>query len=137
MPTEILIAVFEGDPLDAVELRNAAIHVRYEGGEKRLYHLAGTNPLFKFTTEIGGPEKLDLQLADLSSVSTPSDTITEWMIHNACANTPIQKDLGNDWNSQNWVAEALSNLVAIGCMSEEQRLNAVNRTIDVCLKAKV
>jgi hypothetical protein len=42
MSTEILIAVFEGDPLDAVELRNAAIHIKYEDGEKRLYHLPGT-----------------------------------------------------------------------------------------------
>jgi hypothetical protein len=49
----------------------------------------------------------------------------------------IQNEVVNDWNSQNWVAEALSNLVSIGCMSEEQRLNAVNRMIDVCIKAKV
>jgi hypothetical protein len=59
------------------------------------------------------------------------------MIHNACANTLIQNELGKGWNSQNWVAEALSNLVSIGCMSEEQRLNAVNRMIDVRLRAKV
>jgi hypothetical protein len=59
------------------------------------------------------------------------------MIHKACTNTPVHNDLGNGWDSQNWVADALSSLVSIGCMSEEQRLNAANRMIDVCLKAKV
>ncbi|OKP13872.1 hypothetical protein PENSUB_447 [Penicillium subrubescens] len=107
MPAEILIAVFEGISLDAVELQNAAIYVKYEDGEQRLYHLAGTNPLFK------------------------------WMIHNACASTPIQNAVGNDRNSQNWVAGALSSLVRIGCMSEVQRLNAVNCMIDACRKVKV
>jgi hypothetical protein len=76
MPAEILIAVFEGISLDAVELQNAAIYVKYEDGEQRLYHLAGTNPLFKVAIELGGPEKLGLQLADLFLVSNPTDTVT-------------------------------------------------------------
>ncbi|CAI7637901.1 unnamed protein product [Penicillium manginii] len=51
-PTEILVTGFEGNSLDAVELRSASILVKYEDDEMRFYHLADTTSLFKPTIEI-------------------------------------------------------------------------------------
>ncbi|KAJ5577661.1 uncharacterized protein N7459_006625 [Penicillium hispanicum] len=129
MPTTITIAVFRGDPLDWAMYRHTAIHVRYADGEDNLLHVSGAHPFFQYTPENSDPAEIHLKLEALIPVASPSDAIPKFMIQNTCAQTP-------DWNCHNWVGEALTGLVAIGCVTEEQRSAAITKMVDACLEAE-
>ena len=137
MPTTITIAVFRGDPLDWAMYRHTAIHIQYADGEENLLHVSGAHPFFQYTPENANPARIQLKLEALIHVSNPSDAITKSMIQSACAQTPVRNDPRNqDWNCHNWVGEALTGLVAIGCVTEEERSAAITRMVDACLEAE-
>ncbi|KAJ5105872.1 hypothetical protein NUU61_003219 [Penicillium alfredii] len=136
MPTKFTIAVFVGDPVDFVKFRHVAIHIRFADGEDNLVHVVGAHPFFIFTNEERDPTTTR-QLAVLIPVASAPDTIAKRAIQKACAATPVRNDLHHqDWNCQNWVGEALSELVEIGCVTEEQRSAAIAQMMDACLEAK-
>ncbi|CAI7610763.1 unnamed protein product [Penicillium pancosmium] len=112
MPATLTIAVFRGDPLDWAIYRHTALHP-------------------------GTPADTGLKIEALITVSNPSDEITKNMIEKACVQTPVRNDPHHqDWNCHNWVGEALTELVAIGCLTEEQRSQGITRMVDACLEAE-
>ncbi|KAJ6004865.1 hypothetical protein N7540_012664 [Penicillium herquei] len=136
MPT-IMVAVFRGDPIDWAMYRHTAIHVRYADGEDHLLHVTGAHPFFEYTPQPEDPTNIGLKVEALIPVSSPGEFFTKEMIENSCARTPVRNDPHNkDWNCQNWVGEALTGLVAIGCVTKEQRSTALGRMLDVCLEAE-
>ncbi|KAJ5728532.1 hypothetical protein N7493_004862 [Penicillium malachiteum] len=136
MPT-ITVAVFRGDPIDWAMYRHTAIHVRYADGEDHLLHVTGAHPFFEYTPQPDDPTNIGLKVEALIPVSNPGDFFTKEMIENSCAQTPVRNDPHNkDWNCQNWVGEALTGLVAIGCVTKEQRSTALGIMLDVCLEAE-
>ncbi|KAJ5736042.1 uncharacterized protein N7483_001167 [Penicillium malachiteum] len=136
MPT-IMVAVFRGDPIDWAMYRHTAIHVRYADGEDHLLHVTGAHPFFEYTPQPEDPTNIGLKVEALIPVSSPGDSFTKEMIENSCAQTPVRNDPHNkDWNCQNWVGEALTGLVSIGCVTKEQRSTALGRMLDVCLEAE-
>ena len=137
MPMTISIAVFRGDPIDWAMYRHTAIHVLDEDGENNLLHVTGAHPFFEYTPENTDPAKIGRKLEALIPVSVPRDMITKSMIWDACARTRIWNDPHHqDWNCHNWVGEALTSLVAIGSVTEEQRSKAITQMVDVCLEAE-
>ncbi|KAJ5723439.1 hypothetical protein N7488_001474 [Penicillium malachiteum] len=116
---------------------DGAIHVRYADGEDHLLHVTGAHPFFEYTPQPDDPINIGLKVEALIPVSNPGDSFTKEMIENSCAQTPVRNDPHNkDWNCQNWVGEALTGLVAIGCVTKEQRSTALGRMLDVCLEAE-
>ncbi|KAJ5539787.1 hypothetical protein N7513_008119 [Penicillium frequentans] len=136
MATTISVVVFRGDPVDWAMYRHTALHVQYADGEDMILHVTGAHPFFEYTPMNNHLKDLNLTIVASILVSTPPDWITKSMIHNACAATPVRNDPRHtDWNCQNWVGEALTRLVAIGCVTETERLDAVSRMVDACLEA--
>ncbi|KAJ5924708.1 hypothetical protein N7466_008895 [Penicillium verhagenii] len=137
MSTTISIVIFRGDPLDWAMYRHTAIHVQYADSENTILHVTGAHPFFEYTPMDNHPQDLTLHLVASVPVATPPDSITKSMIQNACKRTPIWNDPQHpDWNCQNWVGDALARLVAIGCVTNEERSAAVAQMVDVCLEAE-
>lgn len=56
----------------------------------------------------------------------------------ACLRTPVRNGRDDlDWNCQNWVGEALTELVEIGCVTEKERSAAIDEMVDVILDAEL
>lgn len=137
MPATLTIAVFRGDPLDWAIYRHTALHVRYIDGDDQILHVTGAHPFFEYSPQPGTPADTGLKIEALITVSNPSDEITKNMIEKACVQTPVRNDPHHqDWNCHNWVGEALTELVAIGCLTEEQRSQGITRMVDACLEAE-
>lgn len=136
MPT-ITVAVFRGDPIDWAMYRHTAIHVRYEDGEDTILHVTGAHPFFAYSPQNGTPEDTGLKVEGLIPVSSPLDKFTKSVIQSVCSQTPVRNDaFHQDWNCQNWVGEALARLVAIGCVTAQERSDALDKMLDVCLEAE-
>ncbi|KAJ5092832.1 hypothetical protein N7456_008693 [Penicillium angulare] len=137
MSTTITVAVFRGDPLDWAMYRHTAIHVQYADGEDNILHVTGAHPFFEYTLQNDHPAQVNLKLEALIPVSSPSNAFTKAMIQSTCAITAVRNDLEHqDWNCQNWVGEALANLAAIGCITRQERSDALDKMVDVCLEAE-
>ena len=137
MPTTLTIAVFRGDPIDWAVYRHTALHVKYADGEDQILHVIGAHPFFEYSPQPGTPSDTGLKVEALITVSNPPDTVSKSAIENACARTPVRNDHHNqDWNCHNWVGEALSELVALGCLTKEQRSQGITRMVEACLEAE-
>lgn len=135
MPTNISIAVFRGDETDGY--RHTAIYVRYEDGEIDLLHITGAHPRFQYTAEHTDPSTCNLPLEGLVDVGVACETIPAFMVRIACSQTPVHNEyLNTGWNSQSWVSEALASLVAIGCVTNEQRSRALEGMNSLCLSGR-
>ncbi|KAJ6096237.1 hypothetical protein N7486_006983 [Penicillium sp. IBT 16267x] len=121
MATTISVVVFRGDPIDWAMYRHTALHVQYADGEDTILHVTGAHPFFEYTPMNSHPKDLNLIMVASILVSTLSDSITKSMIQTACAATSARNDPRHVyWNCQNWVGEALTRLVAIGCVTESE-----------------
>ncbi|KAJ5648025.1 hypothetical protein N7490_004397 [Penicillium lividum] len=137
MSTTVSIVVFRGDPIDWAMYRHTAIHVHFADGQDSIFHVTGAHPFFKYTPLNNHPKNLNLTVVASIPVCSPPDSITKRMIQETCIRVPVWNDpRHSDWNCQNWVGEALAGLVAIGCVTQEERLNAVAQMVDVCLEAE-
>lgn len=137
MATTISVVVFRGDPVDWAMYRHTALHVQYADGEDMILHVTGAHPFFEYTPMKNHPKDLNMTIVASILVSNLPDWITKSMIQNACAATPVRNDPRHtDWNCQNWVGEALTRLVAIGCVTETERSGAVSQMVDACLEAE-
>lgn len=137
MPATLTIVIFRGDPVDWAMYRHTALHVKHLDGQDQILHVTGAHPFFEYSPQFATPADTGLKIEALIPVSNPPDEITRAMIENACVQTPVRNDpFHQDWNCHNWIGEALTKLVAIGCLSEEQRSQGITRMVDVCLEAE-
>lgn len=136
MPTHISIAVYRGDPIDIVMFRHTAIHFTFPDGQQSAMHVVGAPSMFDFEEAEGIDPTKVTGLAGLIYVASVPDVIERTSIKDACVRTPVRNDREHrDWNCQNWVGEALTELVEIGCLTQEERSAALDKMMDVCLEA--
>ncbi|PYH93062.1 hypothetical protein BO71DRAFT_400053 [Aspergillus ellipticus CBS 707.79] len=135
--SQIFIAVFVGDPLDYAKKRHTAVYVTFPDGDQSLLHIVGSHGFFEYKDEVGKDPQASARLATLIHVSTLTKTTSKPDIKAACQRTKIWNELGHrDWNCQNWVGDALDGLVAIGCVTAEERRGAVDKMVEACVEAK-
>ncbi|OJZ84040.1 hypothetical protein ASPFODRAFT_63124 [Aspergillus luchuensis CBS 106.47] len=140
--TTLSLLVFHGSPLDFIKYRHAVLLLTtYPDNQQSMFHITGPPGEFKFV-EVTGTNptqsaKLERNIPVVSTVSgdNKSTTISRKMVRDACARVKVRNDLPG-WNCQNWVGEALSELVKIGCCTEVQRGLAVDGMVDACLEAR-
>lgn len=95
----------------------------------------GGHPFFKFQKDSQDPIS-DPPIAWIP-VSTAPDSVTKAMILSACTSTSVRNtNLDRDWNCQNWVGDALTELVKAGCLTTEERKVAIGRMVEIILEAE-
>lgn len=71
-------------------------------------------------------------------VCTAPDSVTKAKIIFACACTSVRNSNSDrDWNCQNWVGDALTELVKIGCLTKEERAAAISKMVETILEAEL
>lgn len=135
MPIQISIFVYKGVPLDFSKYRHTALHAQYSESEQDWLHVGGANPIFTFQRDSKDPSS-EPPIAQIP-VCTAPESIIRQKICVACLNTPVRNGRDDlDWNCQNWVGDALTELVKIGCVTKEERSAAINEMVGVILDAK-
>ncbi|PWY63246.1 hypothetical protein BO83DRAFT_431927 [Aspergillus eucalypticola CBS 122712] len=123
------LLVFHGSPLDFIKYRHAVLLLTtYPDNQQSMFHITGPPGEFKFVEVTGANPTQSAKLERNIPVVTT-------MVRDACARVKVRNDLPG-WNCQNWVGEALSELVKIGCCTEVQRGLAVDGMVDACLEAR-
>ena len=131
-PNQLTIAIFKGSPLDASRLRHVALFIRYEDYSTLALHVIGPIGFFDFQVdEVADPIKdVDfiefIPVADLAAVPKP-------LLVAVSKAVSIQTDA--DWNCQNWVGDALKAMLEQGWITREERLNAIDRMVEIVLEA--
>ncbi|KAJ5130467.1 uncharacterized protein N7515_006506 [Penicillium bovifimosum] len=136
MTTQISILVYKGVPVDFTKYRHTALHAQYPTGESDWLHVVGAHPFFKFQKDSQNPSS-EPPIASIP-VSTAPESVSKFVIHMACASTPVRnRNRDRDWNCQNWVGEALAELVKVGCLTEEERRLAIGEMVEIILEAEL
>lgn len=136
MPTQLSLLVYKGVPVDFTKYRHTALHVLYSDGEYNWLHVVGAHPFFEFSQDSQNPIS-EPPIAWIP-VSTVSDAMTKATIASACASTPVRNgNCDRDWNCQNWVGEALTELVRVGCLTDRERKVAIGKMVEVILEAEL
>ncbi|KAJ5467665.1 hypothetical protein N7475_005417 [Penicillium sp. IBT 31633x] len=135
MPTQISLLVYKGVPVDFSKYRHTALHALYPDGEHDWLHVVGGHPFFKFQKDSQDPIS-DPPIAWIP-VSTAPDSVTKAMILSACTSTSVRNtNLDRDWNCQNWVGDALTELVKAGCLTTEERKVAIGKMVEIIVEAE-
>ncbi|GKZ29356.1 hypothetical protein AbraIFM66950_004488 [Aspergillus brasiliensis] len=130
------LLVFHGSPIDFIKYRHAVLLVTYPDNQPSMFHITGNPGNFKFVEVTGANPTQSAKLERNILVSKVSDpSISKESIRDACARVKVRNDVLG-WNCQNWVGEALSELVALGCCSEKERGDAVDGMVDACAEAR-
>ena len=138
MPTKTYITVYIGDPVDLTEYRHTALYFQFETASPLLLQITGAQGFFAYDKQ----DNYDLAetkscLAKLILVADIPDSFSPDRIQAIVASTPIRNGrLNRDWNSHNWVGEALSGLVVAGCLKFDERERGVDKMMDACMEAR-
>ena len=98
--------------------------------------MVGGYPFFAFQKNDQNPISEE-PIAKIPVCSIP-ESISRSRIHVACVSTPVRNgDEFRDWNCQNWVGEALAELVGIGCVTGVEREVAIGKMVEVILEAEL
>ncbi|KAK4871393.1 hypothetical protein LT330_000630 [Penicillium expansum] len=136
MPTKISLLVYKGVPVDFSKYRHTALHALYSDGQYDWLHAVGAHPLFKFQKDPENPMS-EPPIAWIP-VCTAPDSATKAKIIFACACTSVRNSNSDrDWNCQNWVGDALTELVKIGCLTKEERAEAIGKMVETILEAEL
>ncbi|KAE8149663.1 hypothetical protein BDV25DRAFT_172717 [Aspergillus avenaceus] len=139
MTTKATLLIYTGSPLDSPEYRHTALHFDFPTGRTSTMHVIGTQGLFTYqelqdadpTTTSGRELARSIPIADIDDLILPEN------IRRVVASTPVRNGRGDlDWNCQNWVADALGRLVAVGVLSEGVRERAVDGMVEGCLEGR-
>lgn len=68
-------------------------------------------------------------------ISPIQDSVPVSTLRDIVSGTPILNSEGGDWNSQNWVGDALGRLVAAGYLDGKDRDRGLDEMVDVALEA--
>lgn len=74
-------------------------------------------------------------LARVIHISPIQDSVPVSTLRDIVSGTPILNSEGGDWNSQNWVGDALGRLVAAGYLDGKDRDRGLDEMVDVALEA--
>lgn len=74
-------------------------------------------------------------LARVIRVSSIHDSIPVSTLRDLVSTTPLSTSEGGDWNSQNWVGDALARLVAAGYLDGRDRDRGLDEMVDVVVEA--
>ncbi|KAF9883811.1 hypothetical protein FE257_002800, partial [Aspergillus nanangensis] len=143
--TKAYILVYEGSPLDLSEYRHTALHFEYSSRPQSnppnpntsTMHVVGTQGLFEFQEDIDQDPSDDGDvLARMIPVGDIPGAVSAVAIKKAVAATPVKNGrMDLEWNCQNWVGDALAQMVENGFIGEDQRGEAIDAMLDVCLEA--
>ncbi|KAB8073649.1 hypothetical protein BDV29DRAFT_175139 [Aspergillus leporis] len=136
MSTKTSILIYIGSPLDYSEYRHTALHFEFPPGNTSTMHVVGTQGLFVFQEDVNQDPHDGGDLAKTVPVGDIEPSVSAEAIRRAVSATVIKngrQDL--DWNCQNWVGDALANLVSRGLLSREVRERAVDGMVEACLEA--
>jgi hypothetical protein len=136
MPTQISLLVYKGVPVDFSKYRHTALHALYSDGQHDWLHAVGAHPFFKFQKDSENPMS-EPPLAWIPVCTVP-DSVPKAKIIFACACTSVRNgNSDRDWNCQNWVGEALTELGKIGCLTKEERGAAIGKMVETILEAEL
>jgi hypothetical protein len=128
--------VYKGVPVDFSKYRHTALHALYPNGQCGWLHAVGAHPFFKFQKDSENPMS-EPPIAWIPVCTVP-DSVTKAQIIFACACTSVRNSNSDrDWNCQNWVGEALTELVKIGCLTKEERAAAIGKMVETILEAEL
>ncbi|KAJ5749202.1 uncharacterized protein N7511_010898 [Penicillium nucicola] len=135
MLPQLSILVYKGTPIDFPRYRHTALHALYTKNDYEWLHVVAAHPFFKFQKDRHNP--ISEEPIAWIPVCTVPEAVTRAMIHAACSRTTVRNEpTDRDWNGQNWVGEALAELVDVGALSFEQRSLAIGVMTDVILEAE-
>ncbi|KAJ5668242.1 uncharacterized protein N7477_006812 [Penicillium maclennaniae] len=154
MPTHLSILVSGASPLDYARYRHASLYFEFENEESlksALMEVVGSPGFLSFSERVNIElpvsstvrgalcEMLEKQLMDFGDIArvvrvcSLSDTVAVSSIRRTVAETPIMNDA--DWNSQNWVGDALARLVEAGYLDEEAERKGLDEMVDAVMEA--
>ncbi|KGO44186.1 NAD-dependent epimerase/dehydratase [Penicillium expansum] len=117
-------------------ISSIALHALYSDGQYDWLHAVGAHPFFKFQKDPENPMS-EPPIAWIP-VCTAPDSATKAKIIFACACTSVRNSNSDrDWNCQNWVGDALTELVKIGCLTKEERAEAIGKMVETILEAEL
>ncbi|KAJ5188635.1 hypothetical protein N7491_004955 [Penicillium cf. griseofulvum] len=136
MPIQISLLVYKGVPVDFSKYRHTALHALSPDGQYDWLHVVGAHPFFEFQKDSENP--ISEQPIAWIPVCTAPESVTKAKIILACASTSVRNSNNDrDWNCQNWVGEALTKLVKIGCLTSQERGVAINKMVEIILEAEL
>ncbi|KAL4891695.1 hypothetical protein BDV59DRAFT_62330 [Aspergillus ambiguus] len=139
-PTKAYILVYEGTPLDFSEYRHTALHFVYAAStapSTTTMHVVGTQGLFEFQEDVDQDPHDGGDLARMIPVGDIPGSVSAAAIKKTVSATPVKNGRADlDWNCQNWVGDALAQMVESGFFTDAQRALAIDLMLDVCLEAK-
>ncbi|CAI7671368.1 unnamed protein product [Penicillium bialowiezense] len=136
--SRISILVFVASPLDYARYRHAALYIQYDDAEIKssVAEVVGTTGFYSYSERVNWEiPVLSTNLARTVPVSTISESIPASALREIISQTPIPNTEMDDWNSQDWVSDALGRLVEIGCLDESARDTALDGMVNAVLEA--
>lgn len=82
-----------------------------------------------------GTTNMHIELARVIRIASIPDSIPGDMLRQTISETHINKNESGDWNSQNWVGDALGRLVAAGYLDAKDRDRGLDEMVDVVVEA--
>lgn len=154
--SRISILVFVASPLDYARYRHAALYIQYDDAEIKssVAEVVGTTGFYSYSERVNWEipvlstskhqthpwievraQLTETDLARTVPVSTISESIPASALREIISQTPIPNTEMDDWNSQDWVSDALGRLVEIGCLDESARDTALDGMVNAVLEA--
>ncbi|KAJ5153277.1 uncharacterized protein N7482_009755 [Penicillium canariense] len=156
MPSKLSILVFVASPLDDARYRHTALYFEFDAqaqapstgfninagtdgsaGEIRssMMEVVGSTGFFSFSERVNAALPVEATgLARAIFVSCIPDTVPVSSLRATVSGTPIADGEG-DWNSQNWVGDALGRLVTAGYLEGEARDQGLEEMVNAVLEA--
>ncbi|KAJ5162165.1 hypothetical protein N7492_007557 [Penicillium capsulatum] len=156
MATKLSILVFVASPLDYARYRHTALffqfdhdaqsqieHVGNDGSTEgnirsSVMEVVGSTGFFSFGERVNWKVPASsTNLARIIPVADIPSTTPISALRSTVASTPIEESQSgdSDWNSQNWIGDALSRLVATGYLDRQARDRSLDAMVDAVLEA--
>ncbi|WEW59037.1 hypothetical protein PRK78_004505 [Emydomyces testavorans] len=140
MSTKVWILVYVGDPMDYSKYRHTSLYVEFDDdaeNEGTVFHITGAHGFFKFEERKQYDPSKSIKLRKKVEVGEISAEVPKLAIRSILAATKVRNGIDDgDWNCQNWVGDALQQLVDQSWLSAELRDNAIDQMLDACLEAE-
>lgn len=82
-----------------------------------------------------GTTNIHIDLARVIRIASIPDSIPGDILRQTISETPIDKWKSGDWNSQNWVGDALGRLVDAGYLDAKDRDRGLDEMVDAVVEA--
>ncbi|OOQ81834.1 hypothetical protein PEBR_43357 [Penicillium brasilianum] len=160
MPSKLSILVYIASPLDYARYRHAALYLEYEtahtdsgteGNSKSksndsnpntendlkssVMEVVGSPGNFMFYERLNTSPVPAIGLAKSVFVASIPDNVPVSSLRTTISGTPVA-DQESDWNSQNWVGDALGRLVTAGYLDAADKDRGLDDMVDVILEAR-